>query len=183
MAEQYDLAFYQHLFNESLFLVLEQPAAAAPLPASLPMNIQPVSPPISGDTKPTKKFRVVGKNQKGLSLLFSLPEADFNVLPQNEFLTKILAAIQHAPDDVVYVNIQPNYALNIFDLKKEITVQHVVAFGKNLIDLAPGFNLNLYTPAVISDLPFLQAEPLATIENDVNRKKSLWNGLQVIFKK
>ncbi|GEO06794.1 hypothetical protein AAE02nite_44580 [Adhaeribacter aerolatus] len=179
MAEPDLLPFYQHFYSEHLFVVPETGSANANIPA------QPAVPPrpevVSGDTPLTKKFYVSGENKKGLVLLFSLPAAEFATLPQNVFLTKVLAAIQHMPADVAYVNLEPGYKINIFDLSKETKLEQVVAFGKDLVDLAIGFQIHLYKPAAVGQVPLLLADPLEYIENDVNRKKNLWSGLQAIF--
>ena len=188
MAEAASLAFYQQFYTESLFLV---PEPALTDPENLTLPIAPITDQQPGnpeqkpedETPAVKRFVVAGENRKGLALLFSLPAEAFAALPQNEFLNKILAAIQFAPADVAYVNIQPNYALNLFDLGKETKVQQVVAFGPRLLDLASGFQVNLYKPAGIGPTPLLIADPLQNIDNDVNRKKQLWSGLQAIFLK
>jgi hypothetical protein len=182
------LPFYREFFTENLFLVPEPASGTTPptdstkgQPVKLPAP--EVAEAIMGDTPVAKKFLVLGENRKGLVLLFSLPAAAFAALPGNVFLTKILAAIQHTPADVAYVNLEQNFAVNIFDLGKETKVQQVVAFGSGLVDMAPGSKINLYKPAGIGQVPLLLADPLHHIENDVNRKKQLWSGLQSIFLK
>jgi len=182
------LPFYQHFFTETLFVLPEKVADSIPDSPAGSASAPPVAPAPSlalvDDGAPaTKKFALNGQNKKGLALIFSLPEVDFASLPQNEFLTKILAAIQHTPLDVAYVNLPPNFALNLFDLSKVTQVNHVVAFGNGLVDLAPGFKINMYKPAGVGNVPLLLAEPLELIQNDVNRKKYLWSGLQAIFVK
>ncbi|KAA5547892.1 hypothetical protein [Adhaeribacter rhizoryzae] len=186
MTEPELLPFYQHFYSESLFILPENMLAQTGSPESVPPEtatapLLTTEEDISGDILVSKSFYITGENKKGLVLLFSLPEKEFAVLPQNNFLTKILAAIQHTPADVAYVNLEPKYKVNIFDLSKETKVQQVVSFGKDLVDLATGFQIHLYKPAAIGQVPLLLADPLEYIENDVNRKKYLWSGLQAIF--
>ena len=178
------LPFYQQFFTDNLFLVPETASGVAAATQTVPDKPATVTYPedaTMGDTMAPKRFTILGDNKKGLVLLFSLSEKDFAALPQNVFLTKILAAIQHMSTDVAFVNLEPGFKLNIFDLSKETKLQQVVAFGQDLVDLAPGFNIQLYKPAAIGQVPLLLAEPLYQIENDVNRKKYLWSGLQAIF--
>ncbi|MGV3586805.1 MAG: hypothetical protein ACO1OF_07380 [Adhaeribacter sp.] len=186
MTEPELLPFYQHFYSESLFILPEQNPISESSPKSMSAqpeqpDIKPTQEVVSGDTLLPKKFYLTGENKKGLVLVFSLPEKEFATLPQNTFLTKILAAIQHTPADVAYVNLEPKYKVNIFDLSKETKVQQVVSFGKDLVDLATGFQIHLYKPAAIGQVPLLLTDPLEYIENDVNRKKYLWSGLQAIF--
>ena len=183
MAEEDLLPFYQQFFTENLFLIPETSPEPAPLVKTVPVQPEVLTPEDAamGDTTSLKRFTISGENKKGLVLLFSLPGEAFAVLPKNDFLTKILAAINHTPSDVAYINLEKQYAVNIFDLSKETKVQQVVAFGSSLIDLATGFQVNLYKPAGIGQIPLLLAEPLHLIENDVNRKKQLWSGLKAIF--
>ena len=186
MAEADLLAFYQQFYTESLFIVPEQAPGSPvlPPPANNSALNQPDPEPAETDTGETlaaKKFTVTGQNKKGLALAFSLSEADFAVLPQNNFLIKILAAIQRKTDDVAYINLPRNVKLNLFDLTKQTPVQHLVVFGNALLDLDASFKVNLYKPAAIGNIPVLIADPLENIENDVNRKKLLWSGLQAIF--
>ena len=185
MAESELLPFYQHFYSESLFILPENNPAPTRNPEPAPVEIvtAPITEDINGDTLVTKKFYLTGENKKGLVLLFALPEKDFAALSKNVFLTKILAAIQHTPADVAYVNLEPGFKVNIFDLSKETKLQQVVAFGPDLVDLATGFQIHLYKPAAIGQVPLLLADPLHQIENDVNRKKYLWSGLQAIFLK
>lgn len=187
MAELDSLPFYQQFYTETIFILPEKEGGTNTISAPVALPANKVAPtttlpePLDDGAPTVRKFTFIGGNQKGLALLFSLPETDFAALPKNEFLTKILAAIQHTPADVAYVNIPPNTVLNLFDLTKETEVKRVVVFGENLLDLASGFKINLYKPAGIGPTPLLLADPLPKIEKDVNRKKLLWTGLQEIF--
>lgn len=184
MAEPTLLPFYQEFYTESLFLVPETAGTGFNEPVIIKTETPPaIAKLVNGDTPLPKKFLFVGENKKGLILVFSVSSSDFAILPDNNFLTKILAAIQHTPADVAYVNLEPGTKLNIFDLSKETKLQQVVAFGPNLIDMDSGAKINLYKPAAIGQVPLLLAEPLHQIETDVNRKKYLWSGLQAIFLK
>ena len=176
-----NIEFYRHLFDETLFLVPDQQmrdqrqaaAAAAAMPEA----------PVSGDTGTGPAYQLLGENRTGLVIAVSLSEKDFQALPQNEFLTKVLSAIQRSPADVAFVNIKRGEKLRVFDLAKETSGHHLVAFGPGLLDMTADSRISLYKPAGIGQVPLLIADPLETIEQDVSKKKSLWNGLQAIFLK
>jgi hypothetical protein len=173
-----NIEFYRHLFDETLFLVPDQQVrdqrqAAAALPED----------PVSGDTGTGPVYQLLGENRKGLVIAVSLSEKDFQALPQNEFLTKVLSAIQRSPADVAFVNIKRGEKLRVFDLAKETPVHHLVAFGPGLLDMTADSKISLYKPAGIGQVPLLIAEPLENIELDASKKRLLWIGLQAIFLK
>ncbi|MGV3502063.1 MAG: hypothetical protein ACO1O1_00025 [Adhaeribacter sp.] len=176
-----NMELYRHLFDETLYLVpdarqrsqrLAQEAAAG-VPAEV----------VSGDTLPRPAYRLLGENRKGLVIAVSMEEADFQALPGNVFLSKVLAAIQHSPADVAFVNIARGDKLRLFDLAKETTLRSLVAFGPGLLDMSADSRVNLYKPATIGQVPLLIADPLPAVEPDVTKKKLLWSGLQAIFLK
>ena len=175
------MELYRHLFDETLYLVpdsLQRSQRLAEAAASVPPEE-----PVSGDTLPRPAYRLLGENRKGLVIAVSMPEAEFQALPGNVFLTKVLAAIQHSPADVAFVNIQRGDKLLLFDLAKETTLRSLVAFGPGLLDMSPDSKVNLYKPASIGQVPLLLADPLSAVEPDVTKKKLLWAGLQAIFLK
>jgi hypothetical protein len=173
-----NIEFYRLLFDETLFLVPDSETRDKRLAAAVPAEA-----PVSGDTAVGPAYPLVGENRKGLVIAVSLMEKDFQALPQNEFLTKVLSAIQHSPADVAFVNLKRGEKLRVFDLAKETQLNHLVAFGPGLLDMTADSKLGLYKPASIGNIPLLIAEPLADIEADVTKKKLLWTGLQAIFLK
>jgi hypothetical protein len=176
-----NIEFYRHLFDETLFLVPDQQVRdqrqAAAAAAALPEE------PVSGDTGAGPGYQLLGENRKGLVIAVSLSEKDFQALPRNEFLTKVLSAIQRSPADVAFVNIKRGEKLRIFDLAKETQLNHLVAFGPGLLDMTADSKISVYKPASIGQVPLLIADPLETIELDATKKRLLWNGLQAIFLK
>ena len=177
MQEQ-PLDFYQLFFTENLYLVPDHEPENMPVP--LPV---PAAEDINGDTVPAKTYRILGENRKGLLIVVSLPESEFAQLPQHDFLTKVLASIKHTPSDVGFVNLPPQEKLDIYQVSKETTLNTLLAFGPGLLDMSSDSKIHLYKPASIGKIPLLIADVLTTIENDVNKKKSLWVGLQNIFLK
>lgn len=177
MAED-NVEFYRHLFDETLFLLPDQPAES--LRQTAPQRPEE---PVSGDTPAGPRYQLLGENRKGLVIAVSLPEEAFQALPRNEFLTKVLAAIQRSPADVAFVNMTPGQQLDTYELGKETQLNHLVAFGSGLVKMTADSKINPYKPASIGNVPLLVADPVAAIEADVNKKKLLWNGLQTIFLK
>ena len=177
MQEQ-PLEFYQHFFNENLFLVPDWAPNSAPI--AIPTTVEEE---ILGDTAPIKKYQILGENQKGLIIVVALPEKDVQTLPNNEFLSKVLASIKHTINDVGFVNLAFKEKLDIYRLGKETTLNALLAFGPGLLDMSADSKIHLYKPASIGKIPLLIADTLENIERDVNKKKQLWNGLQAIFLK
>jgi len=177
MQEQ-PLDFYQQFFTENLYLVPDQTPATTPIPVPISAAEE-----INGDTVAAKTYRILGENRKGLLIVVSLPESEFAQLPRHDFLTKVLTSIKHLPDDVGFVNLNPQEKLDIYQISKETTLNALLAFGPGLLDMSSDSKIHLYKPASIGKIPLLIADVLTTIENDVNKKKSLWVGLQSIFLK
>jgi hypothetical protein len=171
------IEFYRHLFDETLFLVPDQQVGAQGIAPARPEE------PVSGDTPTGPRYQLLGENRKGLVIAVSLPEAEFLALPKNEFLTRVLAAIQHSPADVAFVNLNRGQQLSPFDLAKETQLNQLVAFGPGLVEMSADSKINPYKPASIGNIPLLIADPVSAIEADVSKKKLLWNGLQAIFLK
>ena len=176
--EEQPLDFYQHFFTENLFLMPDRNyGLSAALVTATDME------DINGDTLPAKQYALLGENRKGLVIAVSLSEKDFQALPGNEFLTKVLTSIKHTPNDVGFVNLAAKEKLQLYELSKETTVNYLLAFGPGLLDMDVNSKVHLYKPASIGNIPLLIADVLADIENDVNKKKLLWNGLQTVFLK
>ena len=170
------LNFYQQFFTEILFLVPDANAES-----SLKNEILTEPEAVDGDTIPVKKYHLLGENKKGLVILVAMAEKEFQALPQHEFLSKVLASIKHTTNDVAFINLAPPEKLEIYDLSKETKVNYLLAFGPGLLDMDANSKVHLYKPASIGSIPLLIADVLTVIENDVNKKKQLWNGLQAVF--
>ncbi|GAB3636109.1 hypothetical protein GCM10027422_16990 [Hymenobacter arcticus] len=163
------------------------PVAAAPMPQP-----EPVAPPaIKGPGPATDppvapylltKFATLGSNAQGVVLLVRLPPEQFQKLPRNVFLNKLLQAIQLVMADVVLVNVEGNYPVALQNLRKEIAATHILAFGKNLLDVAVR-TTQIYEPVQFPavGLSYLAGAEVEMIEYDVSLKKRLWGGLQRMF--
>lgn len=176
---------------------VEPPAAAAQVAASLPAIpvppaklVVPAAPAPLAPAPPAAPvapylltaFSTLGSNARGVVLLVRLPEAQFQKLPRNVFLNKLLQAIQLVMADVVLVNVDGPYPVALDNLRREIAATHVLAFGKNLLDVAVR-TTQIYEPVLFPNLnlAYLAAAEVEMVEYDVSLKKRLWSGLQAMF--
>ena len=127
-------------------------------------------------------FATLGNNPQGVVLLVRLPPEQFQKLPRNVFLNKLLQAINLVMADVVLVNVEGPYPVALQNLRKEIAATHILAFGKNLLDVAVR-TTQIYEPVQFPavGLAYLAGAEVEMIEYDVSLKKRLWGGLQRMF--
>ena len=153
----------------------------APIPAAAPTALPPLAaPPVAPYLLTT--FATLGANAQGVVLLVRLPPEQFQKLPRNVFLNKLLQAIQLVMADVVLVNVEGPYPVALQNLRKEIAATHILAFGKNLLDVAVR-TTQIYEPVQFPavGLAYLAGAEVAMVEYDVSLKKRLWGGLQRMF--
>jgi hypothetical protein len=161
------------------------PAVASPPPAASPVPTLPPSAPAQVPTVAPyllTTFATLGDNSQGVVLLVRLPPEQFKKLPRNVFLNKLLQAIGLVMADVVLVNVEGPYPVALQNLRKEIAATHIMAFGKNLLDVAVR-TTQIYEPVQFPavGLAYLAGAEVEMIEYDVSLKKRLWGGLQRMF--
>ena len=166
---------------------LPTPPVASPPPPARPAAtpaFAPSSPAESPAVAPylLTTFATLGDNPQGVVLLVRLPPEQFRKLPRNVFLNKLLQAINLVMADVVLVNVEGPYPVALQNLRKEIAATHILAFGKNLLDIAVR-TTQIYEPVQFPSvgLAYLAGAEVAMIEYDVSLKKRLWGGLQRMF--
>ena len=159
-------------------VVSPAPAAASPPPIARPTP--PQAPAVAPYLLTT--FATLGDNPQGVVLLVRLPPEQFKKLPRNVFLNKLLQAINLVMADVVLVNVEGPYPVALQNLRKEIAATHILAFGKNLLDVAVR-TTQIYEPVQFPTvgLAYLAGAEVEMIEYDVSLKKRLWGGLQRMF--
>jgi hypothetical protein len=152
------------------------PPAVAPVPAGPPPAVPAVAPYL------LTTFSTLGENAQGVVILVRLPPEQFKKLPRNVFLNKLLQAIKLVMADVVLVNVEGPYPVALQNLRKEIAATHILAFGKNLLDVTIR-NTQIYEPVQFPavGLAYLAGAEVEMIEYDVSLKKRLWGGLQRMF--
>lgn len=160
---------------------------AAPAPAAISPPVvapAPLAGPVVAPVAPylLTTFSTLGANAQGVVLLVRLPTEQFNKLPRNVFLNNLLKAIGLVMADVVLVNVDGPYPVALQNLRKEIAATHILAFGKNLLDMAVR-TTQIYEPVQFpaGGLAYLAGAEIEMIEYDVSLKKRLWSGLQRMF--
>jgi hypothetical protein len=161
--------------------VAAPPAPAKPAPPASPI---PAPTPAPAPVAPylLTTFATLGDNAQGVVLLVRLPAEQFKKLPRNVFLNNLLKAIGLVMADVVLVNVEGPYPVALQNLRKEIAATHIMAFGKNLLDVAVR-TTQIYEPVQFPTvgLAYLAGAEIAMIEYDTSLKKRLWGGLQRMF--
>jgi len=149
------------------------PASAVPAPTPAPAAVAPYL---------LTTFATLGDNAQGVVLLVRLPAEQFKKLPRNVFLNNLLKAIGLVMADVVLVNVEGPYPVALSTLRKEIAATHIMAFGKNLLDVAVR-TTQIYEPVQFPavGLAYLAGAEVEMIEYDTSLKKRLWGGLQRMF--
>ena len=144
--------------------------AAAPAPAVPPAQLTP--------------FTTQGSRVDGVVLLVRLPPEQFTKLHRNVFLNKMLQALDLVMADVVLVNVEAPLPVALSSLRRELAATQIVAFGKNLLDVAVR-TTQIYEPVQFptQNLSYLAAAEVEMLEYDVSLKKRLWPGLQRMFLK
>jgi hypothetical protein len=127
-------------------------------------------------------FSTLGDNAQGVVLLFRVPPEQFIKLHRNVFLNKMLQALNMVMADVVLVNVEAELPVALVNLRRELAATHIVAFGKNLLDVTIR-NTQIYEPVLFPslNLSYLSSATVDLVEYDVSLKKRLWPGLQRMF--
>ena len=127
-------------------------------------------------------FSTLGNNAQGVVILVRLPTERFIRLTRNVFLNNLLKAIGLVMADVVLVNVESPYPVALQNLRKEIAATRILAFGKNLLDVAIR-TTQIYEPVQFPALgmDYLAGAEVEMIEYDTSLKKRLWSGLQPMF--
>ena len=162
--------------------ILAPPVSAAPEP-SAPATA-PVAPAAVPGVPPATltPFATLGTNAAGVVLLCRLPREVFVKLHRNVFLNKMLQALGFVMDDVMLVNVEAELPVALASLRQQLDATHVIAFGKNLLDVTIR-NTQIYEPVLFPslNLSYLASATIDLVEYDVSLKKRLWPGLQAMF--
>ncbi|MEJ8756567.1 hypothetical protein WG947_06150 [Pontibacter sp. H259] len=153
----------------------EKPVAPKAVPAipKLPKTEAPAVP---------AKYKIIGENRKGIAVLVTIPDAQYQQLPQLEFLNKILAAIGLQPTDVAYVNNVSGELAVFEELQQALQVNYILSFASRVESNLPHEKFTLYNPAMLGSVPIVFSHALVDIEKDQDKKRLLWGALQKVFK-
>ncbi|MGI4865811.1 MAG: hypothetical protein ACRYFZ_17945 [Janthinobacterium lividum] len=156
-------------------------AKAAPAPVVTPAPTAPAAvSEVPGYLLTT--FSTLGSNAQGVVILVRLPPEQFIKLTRNVFLNNLLKAIGLVMADVVLVNVEGPYPVALQNLRKEIAATRILAFGKNLLDVAIR-TTQIYEPVQFPavGMDFIAGAEIEMIEYDTSLKKRFWAGLQPMF--
>ena len=121
-----------------------------------------------------------GENQRHILIGFLDEQHEMLEL----FLNKIISAAKiDLEKDCLILRGSPE---NIFiptltQIKSFHKIERAVLFGLSGKDLGLNIETHLYIPFEFNNCQFMFADKLSLIENSVERKKALWNGLQTLF--
>ena len=99
------------------------------------------------------------------------------------FLSKIMGSAKlNLENDCLILKGDTATSIPTFaQIKSFQNVEKAVLFGLTGKDLGLNIETHLYIPFAFNNCHFMFAEKLSLIENSVERKKALWNGLQTLF--
>ncbi|MDU0370023.1 hypothetical protein ACFPAF_06440 [Hymenobacter endophyticus] len=154
----------------------------APLPAAAAAPAGRVQPTPTQSPVAHIPFSTLGSNPHGLVLLVRVSPEQFRKLPRNVFLNNLLKALRLVMEDVVLVNVEhEKYPVALCSLRRELAARQILAFGKNLLDVAV-YTTQPYEPVLLyGDTAFLGAGEIDMLEYDAGRKKQLWQAVQRMF--
>ncbi|AMM52247.1 hypothetical protein TH61_15065 [Rufibacter sp. DG15C] len=193
-----DPAFLQELFKQdTLYLIPEEktievapqvvvpiaenPVAKTPSIPVMPKQEEPVqqespAPPVS----PSQEMDWYGDALKGTYLLFAVDQEEFSQMPRHQFLSKVLAAVGLATDQVKFGNFLTGNIQNIKELARQQQAKQILLFGETL-PVENLMKLEAYKMYKADETRFVRVDSLAHIENNTDLKKKLWDVLQKIF--
>jgi len=156
--------------------------AAPPAPATVNVTPAPTEAvPVPAALQTT--FSTLGSNAQGVVLLVRLTPEQFQKLPRNVFLNKLLQAIGLVMADVVLVNVEhEKLPVALVNLRQQLAATRVLAFGRYLLDVTVR-NTQIYEPVQFptQNLGYLASADIEMVEYDISLKKRLWPGLQRMF--
>jgi hypothetical protein len=122
-------------------------------------------------------FEYTGENNKYLLILVSKPLTT----PLNDFLIKILSAVNFESRDIAIVNASAYKGLNFKALKNFFSCTRIMAFGISPAEIGIKQAITSYQPEIIDNVSVIFGEALKDIEADAMRKKQLWTAMKAMF--
>jgi hypothetical protein len=174
MEENY--SFLPFLIDEEIFLVKE--------PGSL--EVDTTAAKKGPNQNLTEQERVVdliyqGKNLKHMVALVDHPEVDYMNTQQELLLRNILSAMNLNLNDIALINLAHiNRGIGIADLEKA-DCRKLIGFGIGSEKLMIGKKIDANQLVEINGIQFLLSYPLDDLQNDKQKKMTLWRNLKVMF--
>jgi len=165
MTEQEE--YLEHIFTEGLYLLDEPKRQLSATPVD--------SVEIRADITEKSTIKYLGANEKGAVFIVSDPSHDFLNTKDHGFLMKIIeSGLRMTKFDIAIVNTANQPFEQVMD---EVHGKYFIGFNIPELETS-GMK---YIVQEIDGKKMLFADALSKIEADVDKKRMLWNALQVMF--
>ncbi len=163
--------YLEHIFNEGIYLIDE--ASPTSIEASITKEVTHAV----DRSENISAIKYLGANEKGAVFIVSDPSHDFLNAKAHGFLIKIVeSGLRMTKFDIAIVNTANQSFDRIMD---EVPGKYIVGFNiPELETLTSGMK---YIVQETHGKKMLTADALSDIEADVDKKRVLWNALQVMF--
>jgi hypothetical protein len=153
----------QDLYKKSLVLSDKMPEAKVEKPSTtVPLNI-------------------LGNNQQKILILVADDEALYLPDDQLNFLMGILTACKLTMQDVAILNTTKNTAISYTNLATMLQPSTVILFGVETSIISLPLQFPAYQIQAYNNQTYLNAPPLALLQNDKAEKTKLWLCLKQLF--
>jgi len=161
--------YLEHIFNEGLYLIDE--------PIKTVTGESVATDEIAIDLSEKSTIKYLGANEKGAVFIVSDLSHDFLNAKDHGFLMKIIeSGLRMSKFDIAIVNAANQPFDRIMD---DVHGKYFIGFNiPELESLTSGMK---YIVQDIHGKKMLSADALSVIEADVDKKRVLWNALQVMF--
>jgi hypothetical protein len=161
--------YLEHIYTEGVYVIdepIQQVTKETVASADITTALSEQSP-----------IKYLGANEKGAVFIVSDPSHDFLNTKDHGFLMKIIeSGLRMSKFDIAIVNTANQSFDRIMD---EVPYKNIVGF--NIPELETMTSGMKYIVQEIHGKKMLSADALSDIEADVDKKRVLWNALQVMF--
>ncbi|QSE96848.1 DNA polymerase III subunit psi [Fulvivirga lutea] len=171
-------AFLNYVFDDDLYIIdrpevqkeaLKEPETEYKKELETSTSDEPVTKDISWPSS------YKGENNKHITILVNYPSEDHISNQDEEFLLKILSAVNLSLSDVAIINLANNQCS--LEQLTQFNTTKVLLFGS--LESTP--DLSNYQLTELSGIKIHKANSLGEIQNNVAEKKLLWGNLQKLF--
>ena len=160
--------YLKYVYHEDLYIMDESPILSTEPPATNNTTA------VYAHELPPVKF--LGANNKKTLILVNDPGSEFLNSKDLDFLMRIIGALKYSKADIAVVNCLKFTYDQIFE---EIEHDYVVAFGDHPVEHI-GTD-ERYEVSKNNSNKVLLAEELSKIEANKDKKRALWEALQIMF--
>lgn len=169
--------YLKYLIEEEIYLI---PDPSEQQPSH---NLQPLKEKVQDtepeDDRPLLTFK--GENLKQLILIFEHQHDQYLNQEQENLLKKILGAINYSLKDVGMINLHHYKKKPDLDQLLELGCNHLIGLGINPSTLSKDRNMISHQVFDRKNIKILLSYSLDELNQDKNKKISLWNNLKKMF--